>query len=108
MNPGYWNQSGIKLGKTQIDSGVIPLFLILGGLRLCQLIAIIAYLLFVIRGFRVHWGWGLVNFLFFPLGSLIFLIKHPRHGKLPAMILLAVPGLILLLFVLLFLGAEFA
>ena len=107
MNPGCWNQSGIKFGKMETDSSAIPLVLILLGLRLCQLLVFIGYLLFIVRGFHVHWAWGLAN-IFLPFAWLFFLINHPRHGKMPALVLAAGPAFILLIFLLWFLFDEFA
>jgi hypothetical protein len=44
-----------------------------------------AYIMFVIQGFRVHWGWGLANLLI-PLSGLVFFVRHRREGKAPMIV----------------------
>jgi len=64
------------IGKTSVDTALIAFVL-------TRLLLIAAYILFVILGFRTHWGWGLANLLL-PVTALYFSLAHPRTAKIPA------------------------
>lgn len=84
-------RSSITIGNTTIET-------VLLGFFAAKIIWLLAAILFVIQGFRVHWGWGLANLLLFPLAGIALFIKHPREAKYP-MIFLA-SSVVLLLIVL--------
>jgi|SRR5271155_1852687 len=54
-------------------------------LVVAKLLFLLSYILFVIQGFRTHWGWGCAN-LFIPVSALVFLFVHPKRAKAPAII----------------------
>ncbi|MGA2221022.1 MAG: hypothetical protein ABSH21_04440 [Verrucomicrobiia bacterium] len=66
----------LVIGKTPVDTALIAFVL-------TRLLLIAAYILFVILGFRTHWGWGLANLLL-PVTALYFSLAHPRTAKIPA------------------------
>ena len=68
---------------------------ILGCFYAIKVIFIVAAISFIVQGFRVHWGWGLVNTFLGPLAGVVFFIKHRQEGRVPIYILAY--GLILLL-----------
>lgn len=84
FNP-TWNHM-VDFGKTSVD---IALLAFLG----VQILFGLAYLLFVIQGFRTHWGWGVANMIL-PFAALIFFFTHPKRSKAP--VLVYVSGLALM------------
>jgi hypothetical protein len=71
-------------------------------LFILKLIPIIAWIAFVVQGFRVYWGWGLANLLV-PLAFIGFCCIHPRAAKVPLIItVIGVGWLLALILFLLF------
>ena len=68
----------VRFGNSSVDIRIITL-------ALAKLVFVTAYVLFVIQGFRTHWGWGLAN-LVMPVAALVFLFVHPRAARIPAII----------------------
>ena len=73
-----WNQMVAVDDNTSVDA---VLLILLGAKALFGL----AYLGFVIQGFRTHWGWGLANMLL-PPSALVFFFVHTKKSKVPAII----------------------
>src|SRR5437016_2957585 len=69
----------LKFGDTSVD---VSLIAFVTSLLSVKLLFFAAYILFVIQGFRTHWGWGIANLLLSPLAALVFLFVHPKHAKL--------------------------
>ena len=46
----------------------------------------VAGILFVVQGWRVHWGWGLANF-FIPPCAIAFSILYPKQAAKPLIVL---------------------
>jgi hypothetical protein len=76
----------IGFGSTSIDLALIALVGV-------QILLFTAYALFVIQGFRTHWGWGIAN-LFLPFAALLFFFTYPKRSRVPALTYIA--GLVLL------------
>jgi hypothetical protein len=81
----------ITLGGTTID-------VLLIGFLAVKLIFLLAGILFVVQGFRVHWGWGLANLLL-PPAIIVFFVKHRQAAKFPAIVWGVGMGLLVLLLV---------
>jgi hypothetical protein len=47
---------------------------------------VVAGILFVVQGWRVHWGWGLAN-LFIPPCAIAFSILYPKEAAKPLIVL---------------------
>ena len=77
------DSTSITVGHTIIGTNLLWLY---SFLILINLAFLASGVLFVIQGFRVHWGWGLVN-LIIPLAIIVFCIKHPREAIYPLIIL---------------------
>jgi hypothetical protein len=73
---------------------------LLGFLVVVKVLFFISYVLFVIQGFRTHWGWGCANLLL-PAAALVFVFVHPKQAKVPA--ITWVCGLVVMLLMLLWL-----
>lgn len=82
----------IYFRKTRFSWEFIPLLVAIASWY-------IAYIWFVIAGFRTHWQWGL-GILLFPLLALGFFYCHPERGKKPGYLWLS--GIILFMFVMVF------
>jgi len=76
-------------------SGAFGLAAILGCFMAVKVILFASAIAFIVQGFRVHWGWGVVNIFLGPLAGIVFFIKHRQKGSVPIYIL--GHGLILLL-----------
>jgi hypothetical protein len=48
-----------------------------------QILWVVSAILFIIQGFRVHWGWGLANIFLFPLAGIAFFVNHRPRAKIP-------------------------
>jgi hypothetical protein len=84
--------------RGKLTSGDTTTYLFLFGFIAFKLIMVLAAILFIIQGFRVHWGWGLANIFMFPLGGIAFFLTHRREGKIPMLVWAF--GMALLVFVL--------
>jgi hypothetical protein len=71
----------VTLGSTSVDLSLIAAMTSMISMKLLFLAG---YILFVIQGFRTHWGWGVANLLLSPIAALIFLFLHPQRAKIPA------------------------
>lgn len=72
------------LATTSPSLGII----ILGDLA-GKFMVLISVILFVIQGFRVHWGWGIANLLLFPFAGIVFYFRHEREARAPMLVCLA-------------------
>jgi len=86
--------SSITVGHLAYGSAMIGLLALILGVKAAWLVA---YVLFIIQGFRVHWGWGLANIFLFPLAGMVFFIRHRREAKIPMLIWVFGAALLLIL-----------
>ena len=75
------------LGLASGLSGGFGFLPILGCILAVKVIGFVAYIAFIVQGFRVHWGWGLANLVFGPLSGIVFFVKHRHEGRVPTYIL---------------------
>ncbi len=69
----------ITFGNTSVE---ISLFALFALFLILKLLPIVAFIWFVVQGFRVHWGWGVANLLI-PFAIIPFCIFHPKESKRP-------------------------
>lgn len=62
---------------------VIAVILVILSIKLLFFAAVVW---FVVNGFRVHWGWGVANFLI-PGAFIPFSFLHPEKGKIPLILI---------------------
>lgn len=67
-----WNHM-IDFGYTSIDLAFLALFVV-------YLFFFTAYIVFIIQGFRTHWGWGVAN-LPVPPAIIVFFFAYPRKSR---------------------------
>jgi hypothetical protein len=60
--------------------------LLIGLVVVVPLLLGVSAILFIVQGFRVHWGWGLACILCFPFGGIALFITHRREGRWPMII----------------------
>ena len=75
-------------------SGAFGVATILGSFIAVKVIILVSTIVFIVQGFRVHWGWGLANMFLGPLAGIVFFTQHRHEGRVPVYVL--VHGLILL------------
>jgi hypothetical protein len=85
------------LGLASELSGGFGVLAILAALTAVKVILFASTIAFIVQGFRVHWGWGLANFLG-PVAGIIFFFNNRHEGRVPVYVL--IHGLILLLVIL--------
>jgi hypothetical protein len=83
----------ITFGNTSIEISLISVFLAVLAIKI---LPIIAWIWFVVKGFRVHWGWGVANLLI-PGAIIPFCIFHPKESKGPLILIGICLGVFLIL-----------
>jgi hypothetical protein len=86
---GTHSLSSLTFGNTTIDTVLLGFFAV-------KPILFIAYICFVIQGFRKHWGWGFANLLLSPLACIIFCFRHRSAAQIPMAIFAFGIGLLLI------------
>jgi hypothetical protein len=87
-------------GLAQGISSGYGVLAILGCFLAIKVIFFVAYVAFIVQGFRVYWGWGLANLILGPLAGIVFFLKHRQEARVPIYVL--IHGLILLSIFILF------
>ena len=73
----------ITFGNTSIEINLIAVFV---AILTLQLLPIVFVIWFAVRGFRVHWGWGLANIFLFPLAGIALFLTHRQEARFPMII----------------------
>ena len=72
----------LDFGNVSTDPGAL---LGLVSMYIAWLAFVVAAILFVVQGFRVHIGWGLANLFIWPC-MIAFAILYPREAKKPLIV----------------------